>query len=80
MTSVTVPLSILRWHKEIEAVIARSKKVEIFRALHRKDCFIVPNPWDIAGARMMMSLGLKHWRRRPPASLAAKAGLAGPFD
>lgn len=37
----------------------RSDKVRRFRDLHRADCFTVPNPWDIAGAQMMTSLGFK---------------------
>lgn len=37
----------------------RQDKVKAFRALHREGCFIMPNPWDIAGARMMSRLGFK---------------------
>jgi 2-methylisocitrate lyase-like PEP mutase family enzyme len=37
----------------------RSDKVRRFRELHRAGCFIIPNPWDIAGARMMTQLGFK---------------------
>jgi 2-methylisocitrate lyase-like PEP mutase family enzyme len=37
----------------------RSDKVRRFRELHRSGCFIIPNPWDIAGARMMTQLGFK---------------------
>lgn len=37
----------------------RSEKVKAFRALHETGCFIVPNPWDVAGARMMAALGFK---------------------
>ncbi len=35
----------------------RQDKVKAFRALHRSGCFVMPNPWDIAGARMMTRLG-----------------------
>lgn len=38
-------------------MISRSRKVEQFRALHRSGCFLIPNPWDVAGARMMAGLG-----------------------
>ena len=38
---------------------SRSEKVQAFRALHATGCFIIPNPWDIAGARMMTELGFK---------------------
>ena len=37
----------------------RSDKVRRFRELHGDGCFTIPNPWDIAGARMMTGLGFK---------------------
>jgi 2-methylisocitrate lyase-like PEP mutase family enzyme len=40
-------------------MISRSDKVERFRALHASGCFVIPNPWDIAGARMMAGMGFK---------------------
>lgn len=40
-------------------MLARSDKVRCFRDLHKAGCFIIPNPWDIAGARMMTGLGFK---------------------
>lgn len=40
-------------------MISRSDKVECFRALHRSGCFLIPNPWDVAGARMMVGMGFK---------------------
>jgi 2-methylisocitrate lyase-like PEP mutase family enzyme len=36
---------------------SRSDKVRAFRALHEAGCFVIPNPWDVAGARMMVALG-----------------------
>lgn len=39
--------------------MTRSDKVRRFRDLHRAGCFTIPNPWDIAGARMMTALGFK---------------------
>ncbi|UCI19324.1 isocitrate lyase/phosphoenolpyruvate mutase family protein [Mesorhizobium sp. B2-1-8] len=38
-------------------MISRSEKVEQFRILHKSGCFLVPNPWDVAGAQMMVGLG-----------------------
>jgi 2-methylisocitrate lyase-like PEP mutase family enzyme len=38
---------------------ARSDKVRRFRELHRAGCFIIPNPWDVGGARIMTGLGFK---------------------
>ena len=40
-------------------MISRSEKVEQFRALHKSGCFVIPNPWDVAGATMLTSLGFK---------------------
>lgn len=40
-------------------MIPRKEKVDAFRALHEAGCFIVPNPWDVAGARMMVAAGFK---------------------
>jgi 2-methylisocitrate lyase-like PEP mutase family enzyme len=40
-------------------MISRSDKVERFRALHKSGCFVIPDPWNIAGARMMAGLGFK---------------------
>lgn len=40
-------------------MVSREEKVAAFRALHKDGCFIVPNPWDIGGARMFSSLGFK---------------------
>jgi 2-methylisocitrate lyase-like PEP mutase family enzyme len=37
----------------------RAEKVRRFRDLHEAGCFIIPNPWDIGGARMMTMLGFK---------------------
>jgi 2-methylisocitrate lyase-like PEP mutase family enzyme len=30
-----------------------------FRALHREGCFLLPNPWDIGGARRLERLGFR---------------------
>lgn len=37
----------------------RADKVRRFRDLHQAGCFIIPNPWDIGGAKMMTMLGFK---------------------
>lgn len=37
----------------------RQEKVRAFRALHESGCFIMPNPWDIGGARIMAAAGFK---------------------
>jgi 2-methylisocitrate lyase-like PEP mutase family enzyme len=34
-----------------------SNQVDRFRALHASGCFVVPNPWDIGSARLLVSLG-----------------------
>jgi methylisocitrate lyase len=30
-----------------------------FRALHQSGCFVIPNPWDVASARLLQGLGFK---------------------
>lgn len=31
----------------------------VFKKLHQTGCFVLPNPWDIGGARMFASMGFK---------------------
>src|SRR2546430_12697237 len=40
-----------------------------FRRLHESGCFVMPNPWDIGSARILVSLGF-------PAVATTSAGLA----
>lgn len=35
------------------------EKRTLFRELHRTGCFVLPNPWDIGGARALEGLGFK---------------------
>jgi len=46
-----------------------TSQVAEFRRLHQSGCFIMPNPWDIGSARMLVSLGF-------PAIASTSAGLA----
>ena len=34
-------------------------KVRAFRALHERGCFVIPNPWDAGGARLLERIGFK---------------------
>jgi 2-methylisocitrate lyase-like PEP mutase family enzyme len=36
-----------------------AEKRRAFRALHERGCFVIPNPWDIGGARYLQHLGFK---------------------
>jgi 2-methylisocitrate lyase-like PEP mutase family enzyme len=36
-----------------------AEKRAAFRALHARDCFAIPNPWDIGSARYLQHLGFK---------------------
>lgn len=38
---------------------SRDDKVEVFRALHRSGCFVLPNPWDGLSARILEASGHK---------------------
>ena len=32
---------------------------DIFRRLHQSGCFVIPNPWDVGSARLLVQLGFK---------------------
>jgi 2-methylisocitrate lyase-like PEP mutase family enzyme len=36
-----------------------SSRTLAFRALHESGCFVIPNPWDAGGARMLQGLGFR---------------------
>ena len=36
-----------------------SQKRATFKALHESGCFVLPNPWDVASAHALASLGFK---------------------
>jgi len=46
-----------------------SPQITAFRRLHESGCFVIPNPWDIGSARLLVSLGF-------PALATTSAGLA----
>jgi 2-methylisocitrate lyase-like PEP mutase family enzyme len=48
------------------ALTARRK---VFRALHERGCFVIPNPWDVGSARYLQHLGF-------PALATTSAGFA----
>jgi 2-methylisocitrate lyase-like PEP mutase family enzyme len=41
--------------------------------LHESGCFVIPNPWDIGSARLLVQLGFRHWRRPAPGSRGRRA-------
>jgi len=46
-----------------------ARRVTQFRRLHETGCFVMPNPWDIGSARILVALGF-------PAIATTSAGLA----
>jgi methylisocitrate lyase len=42
---------------------------EVFRRLHQRGCFVMPNPWDVGSARVLADLGF-------PALATTSSGLA----
>jgi methylisocitrate lyase len=34
-------------------------RVEAFRRLHQSGCFVLPNPWDVGSARLLVQLGFR---------------------
>ncbi|HYN62631.1 MAG TPA: isocitrate lyase/phosphoenolpyruvate mutase family protein [Rubrivivax sp.] len=51
-------------------------KAEQFRALHRGECFVIPNPWDAGSARALAGLGFSALAT----SSGAAAGVLGRRD
>ena len=49
--------------------LATNARVAEFRRLHEKGCFVMPNPWDIGSARILVGLGF-------PAVATTSAGMA----
>jgi 2-methylisocitrate lyase-like PEP mutase family enzyme len=47
---------------------SQQDKADAFRALHRGDCFVIPNPWDAGSAKVLADLGF--------AALATSSGAA----
>jgi 2-methylisocitrate lyase-like PEP mutase family enzyme len=54
--------------KESSMPASQQDKAEAFRALHRGDCFVIPNPWDAGSAKALAGLGF--------AALATSSGAA----
>ncbi|HEV8357782.1 MAG TPA: isocitrate lyase/phosphoenolpyruvate mutase family protein [Gemmatimonadales bacterium] len=48
---------------------ARSDRLRVFRRLHETGCFVIPNPWDLGSARLLVRLGF-------PALATTSSGLA----
>jgi 2-methylisocitrate lyase-like PEP mutase family enzyme len=48
---------------------AFSERRRAFRALHKRGCFVIPNPWDVGSARYLQHLGF-------PALATTSAGFA----
>ena len=36
-----------------------SNQGQVFRQLHESGCFVIPNPWDVGSARLLVQLGFK---------------------
>ena len=52
--------------------VSTQEKRAAFRKLHEAGCFVLPNPWDVGGARALAHLGFK-------AIAATSAGYARRF-
>jgi 2-methylisocitrate lyase-like PEP mutase family enzyme len=39
--------------------LSTAEKRASFRALHETGCFVLPNPWDVGGARALQAMGFK---------------------
>src|SRR5436190_12311734 len=52
-----------------DAVNSLRSRSETFRHLHRTGCFVIPNPWDLGSARLLVQLGF-------PALATTSSGFA----
>ncbi|HEY9218725.1 MAG TPA: isocitrate lyase/phosphoenolpyruvate mutase family protein, partial [Phenylobacterium sp.] len=43
----------------IQLMVDLAAKRAAFRALHENGCFVLPNPWDVGGAKLLARLGFK---------------------
>jgi methylisocitrate lyase len=50
-------------------MIPLADRIRVFRELHASGCFVIPNPWDLGSARLLVGLGFK-------ALATTSAGLA----
>jgi 2-methylisocitrate lyase-like PEP mutase family enzyme len=55
--------------REATAHAALAERRRVFRALHERGCFVIPNPWDVGSARYLQRLGF-------PALATTSAGFA----
>lgn len=39
--------------------MAPSPRSQVFRELHQRGCFVIPNPWDVGSARLLAQLGFR---------------------
>jgi methylisocitrate lyase len=39
--------------------MTQADRVETFRRLHERGCFVLPNPWDVGSARLLVQLGFR---------------------
>lgn len=39
--------------------MTETNRVKAFRALHESGCFVIPNPWDVGSARLLVQLGFR---------------------
>jgi len=51
------------------AVTDLAERRRVFRRLHERGCFVIPNPWDLGSARVLMQLGF-------PALASTSGGFA----
>jgi len=66
LLSATTVLAETQGSQTCAALAARRK---VFRALHERGCFVIPNPWDVGSARYLQHLGF-------PALATTSAGFA----
>jgi len=66
--SPSVPSLVVGAH-DATSPAALAARRRVFRALHERGCFVIPNPWDVGSARYLQHLGF-------PALATTSAGFA----
>jgi 2-methylisocitrate lyase-like PEP mutase family enzyme len=69
MSLSTPSTSVSRLVAAANDATSRAARRKVFRGLHERGCFVIPNPWDVGSARYLQHLGF-------PALATTSAGFA----
>jgi len=55
-------------------MIQSTDRCRVFHQLHQSGCFVMPNPWDLGSARLLVSLGFPVLATVPCAEITGSFG------